>query len=148
MAYFPNGTASEMYYDKYCTRCKFDRNGDCPIWGLHLLHNYEECNKEDSFLHVLIPRCKDVLDNEQCRFFTPLLNSKDQQNTALHDNNADVSVRDDLISVSAALGALFEASRLLIYVTEHSNARDLLSDVFKQDVEDFLFHRDWGFESG
>jgi hypothetical protein len=72
MAYFPNGTASEMYYDKYCSRCKFDRGAnECAIWLLHLLHNYEECNKEDSFLHHLIPRCKDALDNEQCKFFTP-----------------------------------------------------------------------------
>jgi hypothetical protein len=34
---------------------------------LHFLHNYEECNNEDSFLHSLIPR--NGIKNEQCRMF-------------------------------------------------------------------------------
>lgn len=36
---------------------------------LHLMHNYQECNKPESFLHVLIPRSKDKLGNEQCAMF-------------------------------------------------------------------------------
>lgn len=71
MAYFSNGTEGDLYFERYCSRCVHDRNEDCPIWALHLAHNYEECNKPGSFLHALIPRSKDGLSNEECRFFTP-----------------------------------------------------------------------------
>jgi hypothetical protein len=69
MAYFPNGTSGGMYREQYCDRCKWDKDQNCPIWAAHLMHNYEECNKEDSILHMLIPRSKDRLDNEECFFF-------------------------------------------------------------------------------
>lgn len=70
MGYFSNGTEGEFYYDEYCSRCIHDDpdNGKCcPIWSLHLLHNYEECNKKDSFLHVLIPRNEGF--NDMCTMF-------------------------------------------------------------------------------
>lgn len=75
MAYFPNGSSSEWYYEEYCAKCVHDQDVDkgqgCTVWLLHLLHNYEECNKPDSFLHVLIPRSKDGLSNERCKMFVP-----------------------------------------------------------------------------
>ena len=67
MAYFSNGTEGECYYETYCSKCVHEEN--CPVWMLHMLHNYDECNKKDSFLHVLIPRSKDGLDNERCTMF-------------------------------------------------------------------------------
>lgn len=73
MAYFSNGTESADYEFKYCEQCVHfnDDSGGCPVMLLHLLHNYRECNKSDSFLDVLIPRSKDGLDNEQCKMFHP-----------------------------------------------------------------------------
>lgn len=72
MAYFPNGVSGEAYEDHYCSNCIFQQTakGPCPIWEAHLLYNYQECNKPESILHMLIPRSKDGLSNEQCRFFT------------------------------------------------------------------------------
>jgi hypothetical protein len=72
MGYFSNGTEGMLYEERYCSRCiHADPEHACPIWMLHGLHNYEECNKPSSFLHVLIPRSKDKLDNEQCSMFVP-----------------------------------------------------------------------------
>jgi hypothetical protein len=70
MGYFSNGTEGESYYEEYCARCIHDdedRGIYCPIWNLHLLHNYEECNKKDSFLHTLIPRNGGC--NDRCTMF-------------------------------------------------------------------------------
>lgn len=67
MGYFPNGTAGEMYEAQYCSRCIHD--GDCAVMLAHLMHNYAECNKPKSILHLLIPITKDGLDNEQCKMF-------------------------------------------------------------------------------
>ena len=70
MGYFSNGTQGEMYQAKWCDKClhqNAEKYVSCPIWDLHLLNNYEECNKADSYLHHLIPR--DGIDNEQCRMF-------------------------------------------------------------------------------
>jgi hypothetical protein len=72
MGYFSNGTEDECYFEQYCSRCIHnDPDKGCNVWFLHMLHNYEECNKKDSFLHVLIPRSKDGLSNEQCSMFVP-----------------------------------------------------------------------------
>lgn len=72
MGYFPNGTAGEMYEHKYCSRCVHSE-GDkgCTVWFLHMIHNYDECNKPDSFLHALIPRSESKLDNDECTMFVP-----------------------------------------------------------------------------
>jgi len=73
MGYFPNGTAGEMYEAEYCDRCVHQKpdDGGCAVFLAHLLHNYEECNKPDSILHLLIPLSKDGLGNEQCEMFHP-----------------------------------------------------------------------------
>lgn len=28
----------------------------CAVWAAHMLKNYDECNNEESILHMLIPR--------------------------------------------------------------------------------------------
>jgi len=75
MAYFPNGASGGDYREKYCDNCVHDKNDDCPIWALHLMHNYEECNNDDSFLEVLIPR--DGIENQECKLFIP--NAKSEE---------------------------------------------------------------------
>ena len=73
MAYFSNGTEGLSYQEEYCFKCRFDKDQKCPIWLLHLIHNYDECNKPDSFLHHLIPRRKAPnFGNEECFFFMPM----------------------------------------------------------------------------
>jgi hypothetical protein len=67
MGYFPNGCAGEDYQAKWCRRCVHDVNEDCAVWMVHLLANYEECDRPDSLLHVLIPR--ENVDNQRCRMF-------------------------------------------------------------------------------
>lgn len=57
MGYFSNGTEGEMYEEKYCDRCVHQKDG-CAVWHAHMIHNYEECNNENSILHLLIPRAK------------------------------------------------------------------------------------------
>jgi hypothetical protein len=66
MGYFSNGTEGESYFDRYCSRCIHDRNGDCPIWGAHLAFAYGAKGDAESILNMLIPRSKDGLWNEQC----------------------------------------------------------------------------------
>jgi len=70
MGYFSNGTEGMQYEDRWCAKCIHERNPDdepCAVWELHMLHNYDECNKDDSPLHVLIPR--DGINNGRCRMF-------------------------------------------------------------------------------
>jgi hypothetical protein len=67
MAYFSNGTEGELYIEAVCQHCAHFNEGSCPVLLLHLAHNYAECNKPDSFLHVLIPR--DGIRNQKCRLF-------------------------------------------------------------------------------
>lgn len=72
MGYFPNGTAGMIYEEQYCNHCIHEGPPDgpgCAVMLAHLLHNYEECNKPESILHILIPIAKDGLDNEQCKLF-------------------------------------------------------------------------------
>ena len=66
MGYFANGTESMIYEEKYCSKCI--HNEDCTISLLHLTHNYDECNNDDSMLHVLIPRNEKGF-NEKCTMF-------------------------------------------------------------------------------
>lgn len=71
MGYFPNGTAGDCYEAKYCNRCIHEGGRDgpgCAVMLAHLLHNYEECNKPESILHLLIPRDKEGW-NQQCAMF-------------------------------------------------------------------------------
>ena len=69
MGYFPNGTSGMMYEDKYCSRCIHeDDEGGCAVMLLHMIHNYRECNNDESMLHKLIQLDDDGF-NEQCRMF-------------------------------------------------------------------------------
>jgi len=73
MGYFSNGTEGECYEAAYCDRCIHqdgpDGESGCAIWLAHLMHNYDECNKPDSILHLLIPLSKNGHGNEQCLLF-------------------------------------------------------------------------------
>ncbi len=82
MGYFSNGTEGVAYEEKYCSKCLHNYQGKvvgvvdgeevheaCPVWILHMSHNYEECNKPDSFLHTLIPIEEDGIWNQQCSMF-------------------------------------------------------------------------------
>ena len=76
MGYFPNGTSGELYREEFCERCVnwHDKGGEpntpgCPIMDLHMLHNYDDSNNPESYLHFLIPRSHDDLRNEQCTMF-------------------------------------------------------------------------------
>ena len=81
MGYFSNGTEGISYQEQYCFQCIHnEQEHGCPIWFLHALHNYEECNKPESFLHTLIPRSKNGLGNAECSMFLPTL--EDRTSTA------------------------------------------------------------------
>lgn len=67
MGYFSNGSEGEGYEEEYCSRC--EHQDGCAVWLAHMLYNYDECNKENSILHLLIPRSKDHLGNERCSMF-------------------------------------------------------------------------------
>lgn len=70
MAYFSNGTEGLLYEERWCASCVHAKlkaeTGGCSVWLAHLLRNYDQCNKPDSILHVLIPRSKDGLTNLKC----------------------------------------------------------------------------------
>lgn len=68
MGYFSNGTAGEIYMCKWCQNCAH-LDDPCMVWGAHLSRNYEDCNDENSILHLLIPRSEDKLSNKQCTMF-------------------------------------------------------------------------------
>ena len=80
MGYFSNGCDGRYYQAKYCNNCAHDINGDCPVWLAHLIHNYDECNKEDSILHMLIPRL-DTGWNGKCKMYIPVEDYDPQPNT-------------------------------------------------------------------
>ena len=67
MGYFSNGSEGADYEERYCLRCIHRQ--ECAVWEAHFLLNYQEANKKDSILHLLIPRTKNGLGNEQCRMF-------------------------------------------------------------------------------
>jgi hypothetical protein len=73
VGYFSNGTEGEVYEAQYCAKCLHrdgpDGNSSCSVMLAHLLHNYDECNKPESILHLLIPRAKDGVGNERCTLF-------------------------------------------------------------------------------
>jgi len=73
MGYFSNGTEGMDYEGNVCCKCFHqDKEGGCPVWNLHLDYNSEECNKEDSFLHALIPIRKDGI-NGICKMYADKL---------------------------------------------------------------------------
>ena len=64
MAYFANGTEGQIFYDRFCCRCKRDADQDCPVWLVHILYNSDGANNENSLLHKMIPE-----DQLSCHFF-------------------------------------------------------------------------------
>ena len=75
------------YEERYCDRCVHQRpdDGGCAVMFAHMMLNYDHCNDEGSILHMLIPRSKDKLDNEQCLMF--------------HEDKDSPRVRDKRIAV-------------------------------------------------
>lgn len=72
MGYFANGSEGTDYELRWCARCVHrgpDDGPGCAVWEAHLLHNYDECNNDESILDLLIPRTANGLGNEQCRMF-------------------------------------------------------------------------------
>ena len=72
MGYFSNGSQGMDYEARYCNQCVHQGGLDgpgCAVWLAHLLKNYDECNNDDSILHLLIPRDRETHENEQCRMF-------------------------------------------------------------------------------
>lgn len=67
MGYFSNGTEGMDYQEGYCSKCIHDKDENCPVWAAHLVHNYDECNKPESILHMLIPR--EGIRNLRCTMF-------------------------------------------------------------------------------
>lgn len=68
MGYFSNGSEGMDYEARYCDRC-IHQDDPCAVLEAHMIYNYKECNNKESVLHVLIPRSKDGIGNEQCRMF-------------------------------------------------------------------------------
>lgn len=72
MGYFSNGSEAMDYEARYCNRCVHQKlnAGGCAVWMAHLIANYDECNNDDSILHMLIPRGKKG-GNKKCLMFHP-----------------------------------------------------------------------------
>lgn len=75
MAYFPNGTAGDMYEAKYCNRCVHEGRVDgpgCPVMLAHVLFAYTLCNEKEHpgkvILDLLIPEDEDGYP-KQCAMF-------------------------------------------------------------------------------
>lgn len=62
MGYFSNGDEGRDWEAENCTSCVHEPN--CAVLIAHLVHNYTECNKPGSILHILIPYEKGV--NGEC----------------------------------------------------------------------------------
>lgn len=77
MGYFSNGSEGALYQEDYCSRCIHDKDDSCPVWNAHLMFNYQECNKPDSVLHMLIPRENNGLTNGACLMFIEMAASGD-----------------------------------------------------------------------
>jgi hypothetical protein len=67
MGYFSNGTEGDLYEEEYCSKCV--HVDGCAVWTAHMIHNYDECNKPESILHLLIPRSKGGSWNDKCAMF-------------------------------------------------------------------------------
>lgn len=70
MGYFSNGTDGMIYEDTFCSRCIHNNKSEkgCAVWDAHSIYNYDECNKADSILHILIPRDENGR-NQECKMF-------------------------------------------------------------------------------
>ena len=73
MGYFPNGTSGTLWEEANCYKCvHYDEDievAGCPVWGAHLLYNYDAVGKNaneelSTVLNMLIPR--DGMHNGRC----------------------------------------------------------------------------------
>lgn len=71
MGYFSNGAEGMAYQSAVCNHCEHDVNEDCPVWLLHLLHNYSAANDKEHPIHLLIPfdGKGPFGGNHECRMF-------------------------------------------------------------------------------
>jgi len=70
MGYFSNGTEGMAYQEEFCDNCaNADSDGMCAIWDAHMLYNYSQNQEVEHVLDLLIPRAKNGLGNEECKFF-------------------------------------------------------------------------------
>ena len=86
MAYFSNGTEGMDYQSRYCDQCVHDVDGSCPVWFLHLMYAYEECNNDGesqplsnakAMLDTLIPMTEENFADE-CKMFIKKENVNDE----------------------------------------------------------------------
>lgn len=42
MAYFSNGCEGDSFHAQQCAKCVHDLSGKCPVWNMHLAHNYDQ----------------------------------------------------------------------------------------------------------
>lgn len=70
MGYFSNSTEAEFYINDYCARCVHNTEHGCPVLMAHWRWAYDECNKDDSVLHKMIPRGEGGR-NLECVFLCP-----------------------------------------------------------------------------
>jgi hypothetical protein len=78
LAYFPNGSTGHDYEAQFCWNCIHYGPEDgpgCPVWGAHLLFNYDQLDKNGEsttdaakILSMLIPEREDGFADE-CRMF-------------------------------------------------------------------------------
>ena len=75
MGYFSNGSEGCAYESKYCENCIHwvaEVEGEtkvCPVWDIHMLHNYNQGPIIKKILGMLIPQSKVGFRNEQCKMF-------------------------------------------------------------------------------
>lgn len=73
MAYFPNGTAGELFRSRWCDNCVHDAVYDkpCAVWGAHLLYCYGAKEKERAILDMLIVDNRLEMDDgsSPCKLF-------------------------------------------------------------------------------
>ena len=88
MAYFSNGSEGDNYTSQYCDRCvnwrdmNDGRGAGCPVWDIHLLYAYEECNNKGNakaILDTLIPMNPKTHFAEQCAMFQPNARTEQRQ---------------------------------------------------------------------
>ena len=71
MAYFPNGTAGDMFQARCCAHCIHDADEDkpCMVWGAHLMFSYGAEGPLKDVLDMLIPMQPNGLDAGECAMF-------------------------------------------------------------------------------
>lgn len=69
MGYFPNGSSQMDYEQVYCSTCAHQEG--CAVMNAHFLRGYDECNNDESILHMLIPQTEDGLSNKKCLMHLP-----------------------------------------------------------------------------